>query len=408
LGKSYQVYHRPVDRLKQMLWRGRRTFYDEFWAVRHVDFDVQPAETVGIIGRNGAGKSTLLQLVCGTLSPTEGSIRVQGRVAALLELGSGFNPEFTGRENVFLNAALLGMSDGEIRDRFEAIERFADIGDFIDQPVRTYSSGMHARLAFAVAIHCDPEILIIDEILAVGDAAFQRKCIERFYQIRDSGCTILFVSHDPYMVKSVCRRAIYLDQGEPVLFGPADEVIDRYTVDLERRQKSVPTPREVPAEPIPGAPFHITSVRLEDEHGEARQRVRTGESIRIRMQYKALHDAFPEKIAFVVNVYRHDSLYLCGTSTLMDGLAPFDAAPTGEVVIHFPNFALLSGEYMFRVAINDEEGLGIFAEAKYVCPIQVADDFQAVGMFNLARAWEVRNNVPVAASTNVGSRGQDS
>lgn len=395
VGKSYQIYHRPIDRLKQMLFRGKKNFYEEFWALRGVDFDVYPGETVGIIGRNGAGKSTLLQMVCGTMSPTEGEISVHGRVAALLELGSGFNPEFTGRENVFLNAALLGMSDDETRERYDAIEKFADIGDFIDQPVRMYSSGMHARLAFAVAIHCDPEVLIVDEILAVGDAAFQRKCIERFYQIRDSGCTILFVSHDPYMVKTICRRAIYLEKGQMQAYGEAETVIDRYTADLDRAAAppTVITAGDALPASQPDSPFRITDVALLNERDEEQDEFQTGEKFKIRMRYRAVGDNFPEKVIFVVNVYRSDTFYVCGTTTLMEGMDPFEAQREGEVVVHFPDCQLLAGEYLFRVAINDHVGLGIFAEAKYICPLRVRDNFRSVGLVNLERQWEVHGKL---------------
>ncbi|MBK9118500.1 MAG: ABC transporter ATP-binding protein [Phycisphaerales bacterium] len=395
LGKAYTIYHRPIDRLKQMLFRGRRNYYQEFWALHGVDLEVYRGETVGIIGRNGAGKSTLLQLICGTVTPTTGELSVRGRVAALLELGSGFNPEFTGRENVYLNAALLGMRDHEIHERFAAIEAFADIGTFIDQPVRTYSSGMHARLAFSVAIHVDPEILIVDEILAVGDAAFQRKCVERFYKIRDSGCTILFVSHDPYLVKSICQRAIYLRGGERVAYGKAEEVIDRYITDMERVNAASRTPTDGASEPAtppppPGQPFRITEVHLENPAGQRLTEVQSGQDIQLRMRYVALDTAFPSEISFVVNLYRHDDFYIYGTTTLMEGLPPYAAAPAGEVIVRFPRIQLLAGEYKWRIAINDHRGLGILADAKHVCAFRVVDRFQAVGLVDLPKQWLVR------------------
>ncbi len=195
LGKVYQIYRKPIDRLKQMLFRGRRKFYDEYWALRGVDLEIRRGETIGIVGRNGSGKSTLLQMICGTLAPSQGELAVSGRIAALLELGAGFNPEFTGRENVFLAASVLGLTEQQIVGRFESIAEFAGIGDFIDQPVKIYSSGMYARLAFAVAAHVDADILIIDEILAVGDVAFTQKCMRFIRAFQERG-TIFFVSHD--------------------------------------------------------------------------------------------------------------------------------------------------------------------------------------------------------------------
>lgn len=232
LGKVYQIYKQPSDRLKQMLWRGRRRFYEEYWALRELSLSVKKGETIGIIGRNGSGKSTLLQMLCGTLSPSTGSLEVQGRIAALLELGAGFNPEFSGRENVFLAASVLGLTEEKIKERFAAIEEFAGIGDFIDQAVKIYSSGMYARLAFAVAAHVDADILIIDEILSVGDAAFTQKCMRFIHEFKKNG-TIFFVSHDSGAVVSLCDRVIWLDNGRLREEGEAKEVCHHYLAALE-------------------------------------------------------------------------------------------------------------------------------------------------------------------------------
>lgn len=227
LSKCYQIYDKPSDRLKQMLLRGRRQYYKEFWALNDVAFKIKKGETVGIIGRNGSGKSTLLQMICGTLNPTAGDIKVQGRVAALLELGSGFNPEFTGRENVFFNAGVLGQSESITRLKFSAIEAFADIGDFIDQPVKTYSSGMMVRLAFAVIAHVDADILVIDEALSVGDAFFTQKCMRFLHDFMKNG-TVLFVSHDTAAVKGLCTYAIWLDKGLVKHHGQPKDVCEQY------------------------------------------------------------------------------------------------------------------------------------------------------------------------------------
>jgi len=231
LGKAYAIFKKPQDRLKQMLARGRRRYYDEYWALRGIDLTVHKGETIGIIGRNGSGKSTFLQLVCGTLTPTCGTLAVNGRIAALLELGAGFNPEFTGRENVYLAASVLGLSNEQIDQRYDAIAAFADIGDFINQPVKLYSSGMYARLAFAVAAHVDADILIVDEILAVGDAAFTQKCMRFIHKFRETG-TLFFVSHDTTQVVSLCDRAVWLDRGQVQEIGPAKDVCYRYIADL--------------------------------------------------------------------------------------------------------------------------------------------------------------------------------
>jgi len=212
----------------QMLVRGNKQFFREFWALKEVSFSVGRGETVGIIGRNGSGKSTLLQMICGTVSPTSGMVNTRGRVAALLELGAGFNPEFTGRENVFLNAAILGVPKEEMEVRMEEVLAFSELGDFLDQPVKTYSSGMYSRLAFSIAIHVDPEILIVDEALAVGDARFVAKCMRRIKDIQEQGATILFVSHDVGSVRTLCERAIWLDKGCLVEQGDVFPVTGRY------------------------------------------------------------------------------------------------------------------------------------------------------------------------------------
>ena len=228
VSKSFPVYAKPHHRLLQMLLPRENRWAQEFQALRSVDLEIARGETIGIVGRNGSGKSTLLQIICGTLAPSTGTVEVHGRIAALLELGAGFNPEFTGRENVYLNGTVLGLTMQEVEERFDEIVAFADIGDFIDQPVKTYSSGMYVRLAFAVAIHVTPDILIVDEALSVGDEAFQRKCFARIDAIRDSGATVLFVSHSASTVVELCDRAILLDRGEVLSSGTPRRVISQY------------------------------------------------------------------------------------------------------------------------------------------------------------------------------------
>ncbi|MES2502160.1 MAG: ABC transporter ATP-binding protein [Pseudomonadota bacterium] len=236
LSKCFQIYDTPRDRLKQFIlprvnrFAGReiKQYFREFWALKDVSFEIKKGETVGIVGRNGSGKSTLLQLICGTLNPTSGSVQTNGRIAALLELGSGFNPEFTGRENVYMNAAVLGLNKAEVDARFDDIAAFADIGQFIEQPVKTYSSGMMVRLAFAVAINVDPEILIVDEALSVGDELFQRKCFSRIEVIRANGATILFVSHSGAQIIQLCDRALLLDSGELLMSNAPRKIVGNY------------------------------------------------------------------------------------------------------------------------------------------------------------------------------------
>jgi len=239
LSKCYEIYESPRDRLKQfllprlqkILGRTIQKYFRDFWAVSDVSFEVKKGETVGIIGRNGAGKSTLLQIICGTLTPTNGSIEINGRVAALLELGAGFNGEFTGRENIQMYAGVLGLSTHEIAARFNEIIDFADIGDFLDQPVKTYSSGMYVRLAFAVVIHVDADVLIVDEALAVGDIAFQAKCMMALKSLMDNGATVLFVSHDTSSVRNLCQKVLWLDAGKVKAFGDPEQTIGNYVAE---------------------------------------------------------------------------------------------------------------------------------------------------------------------------------
>jgi lipopolysaccharide transport system ATP-binding protein len=236
LGKCYEIYETPRDRLKQfsmsrlarLIGIEEKQYHRKFWALKDISFEVKKGECFGILGRNGAGKSTLLQILANTLTPTNGSIDVSGRVAALLELGSGFDPEFSGRENIYINAAILGLSNEEVSAKFNSIVAFSEIGEFLEQPVKTYSSGMLMRLAFATAIHVDPDILIVDEALAVGDFAFQHKCMLRIKQIIDKGVTVILVTHDVGAVMANCKRALMLKEGAVHAIGDAGDVCNRY------------------------------------------------------------------------------------------------------------------------------------------------------------------------------------
>ena len=247
VSKCYKRYDRPLDRLKEIVLPGKSRA-QEFWALRDINLEVAPGETLGIVGQNGSGKSTLLQIIAGTLTPTTGEVWVNGRVSALLELGSGFNPEFTGRQNVFFNGQILGLSREEIAAKFDSIAAFADIGDFLDQPVKTYSSGMVVRLAFAVVANIDPTILIIDEALAVGDARFQARCMKRIRQLKEQGVTILFVSHDSASIKMLCTRAALINYGSIIEVGQPKRVIDHYTAllssDKSCNHQQIISPRE--------------------------------------------------------------------------------------------------------------------------------------------------------------------
>ncbi|EOT0986787.1 ABC transporter ATP-binding protein [Escherichia coli] len=320
LSKCYHIYDQPRDRLKQMILprlqrlvgMQPKRYYREFWALQDISFEVKKGETVGIVGRNGSGKSTLLQMICGTLNPTSGEVLTNGRIAALLELGSGFNPEFTGRENVYLNGAVLGLSRDEIDKRFDEIVDFADIGDFIEQPVKTYSSGMMVRLAFAVAVNVAPDILIVDEALAVGDWLFQKRCFQKIEQLVSNGTTLLFVSHDQESVRTLTHRALLLAHGQSLAWGTSSEVVLEYRKLLHEEESAYftallnETTTDTPssaAEPIE-APARtntrselmefgdgrarITGVRVFNSAGEECSSFYPGEQLRINVRCQAL------------------------------------------------------------------------------------------------------------------------
>lgn len=321
ISKCYQIYDAPRDRLKQftlprlrrLTGKASKQYFREFWALKDVSFQVKKGETVGIIGRNGSGKSTLLQMICGTLNPTAGDIQVNGRVAALLELGAGFNPEFSGRENIFTNGALLGLSQSEIEARYDDIVAFADIGQFIEQPVKMYSSGMYVRVAFAIAANMDPGVLIIDEALAVGDLAFQAKCMARLKDLTDAGTTILFVSHDLSSVRNICQKVLWLNEGQAMDFGSPKEIVESYVrqlhLDINKTTGAAPAPvpdadegsDELP-EVVPGTNGHslseghkrygdgrasILDVVMVDSRGNHAEVIDLHEQFAIRMTIKA-------------------------------------------------------------------------------------------------------------------------
>jgi lipopolysaccharide transport system ATP-binding protein len=322
VGKRYDIYSRNLHRLAHAFTRNPR-YAREFWALREVSFDVKRGEAVGIVGRNGSGKSTLMQIIAGTLAPSEGEVAIRGRISALLELGSGFNLQFTGRENVYLAGSILGLSRREMNEKFDAIAAFADIGEFLDQPVEVYSSGMHARLAFSVAVCVEPDVLIVDEILSVGDAGFQQKCLSRMRRSIDSGMTLLLVSHSADMVKSVCSRALYLHQGRQVKFGPAGEAVDLYmqsmreettAIGVQNAARTTPliaqevngaTPRAEVIDDPSGLRYgtghaRIESVRLLDEAAVPRDGFSFGDTIVMEVQIAAKIDMARTDLVFVI------------------------------------------------------------------------------------------------------------
>ncbi|HEX5965521.1 MAG TPA: ABC transporter ATP-binding protein [Pyrinomonadaceae bacterium] len=337
ISKQYRIYNRPVDRLKESLTRGRWKTHRAFWALSNISFEVEAGTTTGIIGPNGSGKSTLLQIITGTLEPTHGSVWHDGRIAALLELGAGFNPEFTGIENIFMNSALMGLSKSETERLLPEITSFAEIGDFIDQPLKTYSSGMYIRLAFATAIASSPKILIVDEALSVGDAVFQHRCTRRIKEMQENGTTILFVSHDPGAIRALCSRAILLNNGEMSADGAPADVLDRYQkliMDREaayaegqlalRRQKS-PAASELPETATPQFTYRhgngdaeIVHVDLLNAAFSPVKLVETGDAVHVRVRAVFHEDVEDPVYGFIIR-NRH-GIHLYGTNSNVQGL----------------------------------------------------------------------------------------
>ena len=374
VSKSYPIYRKPIDRLRELLTLNRLSFHEDFWALRDVDFDVRRGETFCIIGENGSGKSTLLQILAGILAPSSGTVEVKGRVAALLELGSGFNPEFTGRDNVYLNAAILGLSRKEIDSRYPAIEQFAEIGDFINQPVKTYSSGMAVRLAFSVAIHVDPEILLVDEALAVGDIYFRQRCMRKVHELRTRDVTILFVSHSMGDVKAIGDRTLWLDKGRVRDLGPTDRVVAHYLAAMAMKDTSYLELKE-PAErdsfavgaQAPETVTHIPNV--DHRHGDRRAEVigiaiysEAGEplpylqpdsKIVVRISTRAKERIAAPNVGFMLR--NHLGVDFSGTNTLREGveLPPMIPGDVCTVDFHVAIPTLYPAHFSFSPAIAD-------------------------------------------------------
>lgn len=432
VSKLYQLYDQPQDRLKQsilpklqsLIRMPPRQYYREFWALRDISFDIEKGETVGIVGRNGSGKSTLLQMIAGTLSPTFGSVKVNGRLTALLELGSGFNPEFTGRENVYLAGSIMGFSRREMDHWFDDIAAFADIGSFIDQQVKFYSSGMYVRLAFATNIMVQPDIMIVDEALAVGDMKFQVKCMSALRRRQEAGATILFVSHDINAIRSLCTRAIYLDAGQIRQIGPAVEVANAYfqsmreEIDAELMQAqrsellsqvSTVTPRDFPDfknEQLPrpeqmrrfeqsvsmfrmgNGAARILYADLLDEHGQPLELIEFNQSVWVRI----LFESYQEK-EITVNFYIKDdkSIPITGSNLILSN-HPLLRVKPGErflVKYHLAALPLQHGIYSLNVSLMELTTSSINA------PVIFVDYIESALVFNMAPRQKERISAKV-------------
>lgn len=381
-------------------WRfWRRRPAEVFWALRDVSFEVRPGETVGLVGPNGAGKSTVLKLAARVLEPTSGRVEVRGRVAALLELGVGFHPELTGRENVFLNGAFMGIPRREMARRLDAIVAFAELEDYIDVPVKHYSSGMYVRLAFAVSVYLDPEVLLIDEVLAVGDAAFQRKCLDHLSNLQRSGVTILLVSHDLEAIQRLCHRALWFDHGRIQMEGTPASVVQAYLDHVRRRdaQTLEDRNRQAAFSRWGSGRLRIEHVYLTDEAGLERYQFETGETVRIHLRYHA--EGRIERPIFGLAIHRQDGLHICGPNTSFSGFEIPWVEGEGEVIYTIPSLPLLEGTYWISVAATDERDVEIFDyhDRAYVFRVMRGRHPERYGLMTMNGRWDhERLSVPRA------------
>jgi len=389
LGKCYRIYDRPQDRLREALSLSGKKRHREFWALRGLDLTIRRGETWGIIGRNGSGKSTLLQMLCGIVTPTEGTIERQGRIAALLELGSGFNPEFTGEENIAINAALLGLSAEQIAERHDAIVAFADIGDFIHQQVKKYSSGMFVRLAFAIASHADPDILIVDEALSVGDIAFQNKCVSRIKELREKGLTLIFVSHDLSRLQLLCDKVAWIHQGRLKTIGDPIRVCQDYyalLLGLDFSFTTEPSLSFVPQQDTGVARF--LEISLDPCPPAAGSTVvKVGEALSIRFVLEACEDLDPMVCA--ISIYASDGTWVIGQTSLQESVR-WPALRAGQTCVgkvELKPLYLAPGDYRLCVGAYASDLSVMYALSDLHLSFSVRSDHPSWGLFYQPCRW---------------------
>ncbi len=390
VSKLYRLYKHPSDRIRELIPFQSKKLHHDFWALRDISFGVEKGETLSIVGPNGCGKSTLLQIICGILQPTSGRVVTTGRVAALLELGAGFNPEFTGRENVFLNGEIMGLSRGQIACALPSIAEFADIGEFLERPVKEYSSGMYVRLAFATAIHVEPEILVVDEALAVGDAVFANRCVRKFEELRERKITVLFVSHDLGLVKQLSHRAILLVGGRIHAQGEPNQVINQYIGLVLEKQRAETAPRGKLAAGFRHGDLtsEVLDVQLLGERGEPVQAVSSGEALRVRVRC-VFHEAKADPMVGIL-IRNRIGMDVYGTNTRVEqvGLGEFEAGDELELEFRFECW-LAPQQYTVTVATQNADGTS-HDWLDDVLAFEVLDARQLAGVANLRAqiAWQ--------------------
>ncbi|MBQ8813880.1 MAG: ABC transporter ATP-binding protein [Lachnospiraceae bacterium] len=401
--KIYKIYNDPKDRFREALGiHKERQYHKDYYALRDISFQVGKGEIVGIVGRNGSGKSTILKILTGVLNQTSGDVEMQGKVAALLELGAGFNMEYSGMKNIYLNAAMMRVSKEEIERKIPEILAFADIGDYIHQPVKTYSSGMFVRLAFAVAINVDPDILIVDEALAVGDARFQLKCMDKFMEFVQRGKTILFVTHDVNTVKRFCNRAIWLNRGELIMDGNTDEVTDRY-LDFLKSDLSIEqylaqfvsstaagvTPDDYLADAEGIDIAEVCGLTMFDAYGHQIEEIKHGQKVVLKVGYVVADETVEDPLLGVA-IRRIDNEYICGLNTKLDNMTIPWKKGYNEVTLIYPCFNLIGGEYYFDAGIFDKTGIVNLDYKARIRNFFVKMDYIAEGIVVLDHEWSVK------------------
>lgn len=393
LTKVYKIYEKPIDRLKESLSITHKQYSKEFYALNGVSLEIRRGENIGIIGTNGAGKSTLLKIITGVLTPSSGTVKVNGKISALLELGAGFNPEYTGLENIYLNGTMMGYTREEIDAKVDDVLRFADIGEFIYQPVKTYSSGMFARLAFAVAINVEPEILIVDEALSVGDVRFQLKCMNKMKELMDGGTTVLFVCHDINAIRRFCTRAVWLNKGQIQKTGNVDAVADAYLDFLKVGEIIEEKPKDISdtlPEFKPGDTIaEVISFRILDETGQDCEEIRPDQPVRIEVIY----DVYDENIAnpvLGIAIRSMDDDYICGLNTLLDDVRiPWKYGRNQAYLVYQYGVLLVGGRYYFDVALFDKTATVPIQYKTMIKQFTVTTEYVGEGRLIIPHGWGI-------------------
>lgn len=392
LWEKFRLYHERSYTLKDILISFRHSSYEDFWALKGITLEVMRGEMLGIVGDNGSGKSTLLKCIANIFEPTRGKVEIDGKISALLELGAGFHPDLTGRENIFLNGSILGLTKKEIKECFDEIVGFAELEHFIDTPVRNYSSGMYVRLGFAIAVYSNPNILIIDEVLSVGDIAFQRKCLDKIQEFKKLGTTIVLVSHDLWQIRALCDRAVLISNGELRIIGRPQKVIDCYINDSQVKieggiDEENHLDAESPADHVGSGEIEIVDVEMLDEFGQRKQIFHTGEKMTVKISYEAHKDI--RNPFFGINATRTDGLTCFSTSPWWEGCPEKDISEgVGKVMVEIPTMRLLGGRYILGVGIYSDEGVAPYDVHTRACVFSVETDKRHEGVFLLEANWK--------------------